>query len=179
MDVDVIGSLPGISTAIRERYLREINAAQSRVLIENAYFLDDSIISAMQASVRRGVRTVLILPPDKNHDVPIVRDAFAAVQNDVVRSGIELYKYRDRFVHSKVAAFDGRVSTVGSANLDNMALSKLAEVNLFVNDAGFTRVLETRIFAADIPNSDREVEKKLSWWQKVKSGTLHFFRSFL
>lgn len=179
MDVDVVGSIPGISMAIRHRYLQEINGARQRVLIENAYFLDDQVIDAMQASVRRNVRTVLIVPPDHNHDLPIVRDAFLAVQNDVVRSGIELYKYRDRMVHSKVASFDGRVATVGSANLDPMALSLLSEVNLFVNDAGFARTVDTRIFARDIPMSDREVEKKLSWWEKVKSSTLHFFRAFI
>lgn len=179
MDVDVVGSIPGISMAIRHRYLKEINGARQRVLIENAYFLDDQIIDAMQGAVRRNVRTVLIVPPDHNHDLPIVRDAFLAVQNDVVRSGIELYKYRDRMVHSKVASFDGRVSTVGSANLDPMALSLLSEVNLFVNDVGFTRTVDARIFARDIPMSDREVEKKLSWWEKVKSSTLHFFRAFI
>ncbi len=179
LDVDVVGALPGVSTAIKDRYLQEIGAARQRVLIENAYFLDDDVIGSMQGAVRRGVRTVLILPPDENHDVPVVRDAFAWSQNDVVRSGIELYKYRDRMVHSKVAAFDGRVATVGSSNLDNMALTLLAEANIFVNDPGFTRELEQRVFARDLPLSDRVQERKLSWWEKVKSGTLHFFRGLL
>lgn len=177
--VDVVGALPGLSTEIKDRYLREIAGARHRVLIENAYFLDDDVIASMQGAVRRGVRTVLILPPDENHDVPVVRDAFAWAQNDVVRSGVELYKYRDRMVHSKVAAFDGRVATVGSSNLDNMALTLLAEANIFVMDPGFTRELEQRVFARDLPMSDRVQVRKLSWWEKVKSGTLHFFRGIL
>lgn len=179
MAVDVLGTVPGLGSPIKDRYLAEIRAARDRVLIENAYFLDDDVIDAMQASARSRVRNVLILPPDQGHDVPVVRDAFTWVQNDVVRSGVEVYKYRGRMVHSKVAAFDGRVATVGSSNLDPMALGKLAEVNLFVVDQGFTRTLEQRVFARDIPASDREVEKKLGWWDKVKGGVLHFFRGVL
>jgi cardiolipin synthase len=125
------------------------------------------------------VRTVLILPPDDKNDVPVVRDAFSWVQNDVVRSGIELYKYRGRMVHTKVASFDGRVGTCGSSNLDDMALSHLAECNVFVPDRGFAATIERRIFARDLPASDRLQEKKLSWWEKVKGGALHFFRSML
>ena len=179
MAVDVVGTVPGLGHQIKDRYLAEIDGARDRVLLENAYFLDDDIIDAMQRSAQRGVRNVLILPPDEGHDVPVVRDAFAWVQNDVIRSGVEVYKYRGRMVHSKVAAFDGRVATVGSSNLDAMALGKLAEINLFVVDQGFTRTLEERVFARDIPMSDRAVEKKLSWWEKVKGGVLHFFRGVL
>jgi cardiolipin synthase A/B len=179
MAVDVVGALPGLSTAIKDRYLAEIAACRDRALLENAYFLDDDIIHALQAAARRSVRTVVILPGDAKHDVPAVRDAFAWVQNDVVRSGVEVYKYRDRMVHSKVASFDGRLATVGSSNLDNMALTKLAEVNLFVLDRGFARTMEERIFSRDIPNSDRQQETRLSWWEKVKGATLNFVRGIL
>lgn len=179
MSVDVVEALPGITTAIKDRYLAEIRGARDRVLVECAYFLDDAIIAAMSDAARRRVRTVLILPADEGHDVPIVRDAFNWVQNDVVRAGVEVYKYRGRMVHSKVASFDGRVATVGSSNLDNLALVKLAEANLFVNDVGFTRTLDTRVFAPDIARSARQQERKLSWWEKVKAGTLHFFRGVL
>lgn len=179
LQVDVVASLPGVSTDIKDRYLREISAARHHVFIENAYFLDDGVIHALQRRTRAGVRTVVIIPNDEDHDVKVVRDAFAWVQNDVVRSGVELYKYRGRMTHMKAATFDGRTATVGSANLDNMALERLAEANIFVPDAGFTRVMEQRVFEVDIPRSDRVREEELGWWKKVKGGVLHFFRSFL
>ena len=77
------------------------------------------------------------------------------------------------------AAFDGQVCTVGSANLDNLALVKLAEANIFVNDPGFTQVMERQVFKVDIPASDRVRVEKTSWWKKVKGGVLYFFRSWL
>ncbi len=179
LDVDVVTTLPGLKTDIKKRYLKEINESTDRVLIESAYFIDDTIIGALKRTAKRGVDVVVIIPSDKNHNVKIVRDGFKWVQNDVVRSGVKLYKYRPRMVHSKVAAFDGQVCTVGSANLDNLALAKLAEANLFVNDPGFTRVMEERVFSVDIPASDRVRVEKTSWWKKVKGGVLHFFRSWL
>jgi cardiolipin synthase len=179
LQVDVVASLPGVSTAIKERYLSEIRGAQHRVLIEMAYFLDTDIIDALQDAERRGVRALVILPPDEGHDVPIVRDAFNHVQNDFVRSGIELYKFKDQFVHAKVATFDGKVATVGSSNLDGIALTKLAEANIFVPDRGFARELDERIFARDVPRSRRVKVRKLSWWQKIKGFSLHMIRGVL
>lgn len=179
MPVDVVDALPGIRADIKTRYLRETERARSRILIENAYFLDDDVINAMNAAVRRRVRTVLVIPGDEKHDVPLVRDAFAHVQNSVVRSGIELYKYVGPMVHTKVASWDGRVATVGSSNLDNMALQRLAEANIFVNDRRFALDLEQRIFVVDLPRSKRCSETELSFWQQLKGSTLHMIRSFL
>lgn len=179
MDVDVVEALPGLKTDIKARYLREIRGARRSVDIEVAYFLDDAVVNALKRTASRGVRTVVIVPNDEDHDVKVVRDAFNWVQNDFIRSGARLYKYQGRMVHSKVAAFDGRVATVGSSNLDNMALEKLAEANIFVNDPAFTKTLEQRVFEADLPKCDRQQVKELSWWEKVKGGALHFVRSFL
>lgn len=179
MKVEVAVTLPGLKTEIKDRYLREIRYARRSVHIEVAYFLDDSIINGLKRAAVRGVDTVVIIPNDDDHDVPIVRDAFEWAQNDIIKSGVRLYKYRGRMVHSKVASFDREVATVGSANLDNMALTKLSEANIFVPDRRFAEELETRIIEADIPQSTRVQVKKQSFWKKIKSGTLRLFRNLL
>ncbi|MCA8925946.1 MAG: phosphatidylserine/phosphatidylglycerophosphate/cardiolipin synthase family protein [Planctomycetes bacterium] len=179
LKVEVVTSLPGVSRAIKERYLAEINGAQREVMIEVAYFLDDDIIDALQAAVARGVYVLVILPNDEDHDVKLVRDAFAFVQNDVVRSGVVLLKYPGRMVHSKVATFDGHTATVGSANLDGIALHHLAEANLFIPEVGFAGKLNREIFLTDIPKCERVQVKKVGFWQKLKSGALHVFRGFM
>lgn len=177
--VQVLGSLPGVDTSIRDLYLREIAAARRTILIEVAYFLDDRIIDALGAAARRGVRTVVVIPSDEKNDVYLVKEAFAWVHNDVVRSGVELYFYQPALVHSKLAAFDGERATVGSSNLDKMALDGIAEANVYVPDARFAREVERRIFSVDLPKSERAVVRPLPWRRKVVSGTLHFFRGLL
>lgn len=179
MPVEVLENLPGIRLDVTTRYLREIDAAKSEILIENAYMLYDPVVHGLQRRARDGVRVVAILPSNDLNDEALARDAFLWVQNDVLRSGIELYKYRDRMSHGKVAVFDRKLATIGTTNLDAMAMKWNAEVNLFVPDRGFSSTMIRRVFDADIPNSDRVVEEKLGWWRKIVSGTMHMIRGVL
>jgi cardiolipin synthase A/B len=177
--VQALGTIPGVDASIRDLYLREIAGARERVLIEVAYFLDDRILDALAAAERRGVRTVVVIPSDAKNDVYLVKEAFAWVHNEVVRSGVELYFYQPRLVHSKLAVFDGQRTTIGSSNLDEVALDAISEANIFVPDARFARLVERRIFEVDLPQCERAVERPLPWKRKVTAGSLHFFRSFL
>lgn len=177
--VEVLATIPGKDRCILDRYLKEIEAAKRTTLIEVAYFLDDRIIDALGRSARRGVRTVVIIPSDEVNDVYLVKEAFAWVKNDVVRSGVELYMYKERLNHSKVAAWDGQRCTVGSSNLDRLALDEISECNLWVPDARFTRTLEQRVFAVDLPKSERVQVEPMAFKRKLVSGPLHFFRRFL
>ncbi|MGE0706992.1 MAG: phosphatidylserine/phosphatidylglycerophosphate/cardiolipin synthase family protein [Planctomycetota bacterium] len=179
MDVDVVSALPGINRDILDRYLKEIGLARRQINVEMAYLLDDRVIGGLKRAARRGVQTTVIVPNDADHDVKIVRDAFAWSQNDVIESGIALFKYPGRMVHTKVASFDGRVATVGSSNLDGMALEKLAEANVFVKDQGFTRTVDERIFVTDVPKSVRVQKEKLGFWGTIKSGFLQLFKGLL
>lgn len=179
MQVDLVDAVPGLKHDIFDRYMREIGRARRAVRVEMAYLLNDDILKGFERAARRGCETIVIIPGDEIHDVKIVRDAFVLSENDLVRSGVQLYKYRDRMVHSKVASFDGRVATVGSSNLDDMALFKLAEANVFVTDRGFTRTLDERVFVRDVPNSDKVEVKKVGWWKTLKSGFLRLFRGLL
>ena len=178
-EVEVIGSLPGLDTNLKDRYIHEIDSAQQRILIEMAYFLDDDIIAALGRAAQRGVRTVVIVPDDRVNDVYLVKEAFAWVHNDVLRAGIELYFYQPRLNHSKVASFDGRVATVGSCTLDAMALEMLAEINVWVDDPRFARQLDERIFQTDLPQCERAKPIEMGWGRKLRSRTLHMMRGWL
>jgi cardiolipin synthase len=175
----VIKSCPGVSHEVKDTYLAEITRARKKVLIENAYFLNDDVIGALERKAGEGVPVTVIIPGDEHHDLPVVRDAFNWIQNDVVKSGIALWKYQPRMVHAKVATIDGLFATVGSANLDDMALNKLSELNIVAQDARVAQTLEQRIFANDLPQSKKVEETKLSFWQKIKGGALQLIRSVL
>lgn len=179
LPVELLVTIPGISRPILEWYMREIAAAKKKILIEVAYFLDDRIIHALCAAAGRAVRTVVVIPADDKNDVYLVKEAFAWVQNDVVRAGVELYKYKPALNHGKVAAFDGRTCTVGSSNLDRLALDEISESNIVIADPRFVSVLEQRVFAVDLPKSERVTIQPLPFKRKLTAGTLHFFRRFL
>lgn len=179
MKVDLVRTTPGVSQGIKNRYLAEIHLARRKISIENAYFLNSDIINALKKKAQAGVQTIVIIPADDQNDVSTIVEAFKWVQNDIVRAGIQLYKYRGRMTHGKVATFDGLISTVGSCNLDDLALEKLYEANLFITSVDFTKTVDQRVFKTDIPKSDRVQEKKIGFWKKAKAGLLHMFRGFM
>lgn len=177
--LEVFASVPGLRREGKQTYLREITGARRRVWVENPYFLDDDIVSALENKARSGVPTTVIVPNDHDQDEAFVREAMIWIQNDVVASGVDFRKYRDRMVHAKVATIDGTWSTVGSHNLDTLSLEKLSELNVASHDPRLARVLETRIFEKDVPTSDKVVAQKLGFWQSIKSGVMHFFRGMI
>lgn len=164
--IEVVGSIPGLGDPIKERLLAEMRAARHEVLAELAFLLDDDAIDAFMATARRGVRTVLVIPAEEEQPDAVVRDAFLWVQNEVVRSGVELYRLRGRLLHAKVLVFDGRLAAVGSHNLRG---SGLAESELFVPDARFARELRSRLWEVDLPGSERMVVRNLTWKEKLRS----------
>jgi len=92
---------------------------------------------------------------------------------------VELYHYRGRMVHAKVATIDGRWSTVGSANLDYVGLNLESEINVEVRDPRFARIMEQRVFEQDMRDSDRITVRKVGFFEKAKKGFFHLFRNLL
>lgn len=177
--VEVRENLPGIRLDITDRYLREIRAARSEILIENPYFLYDPVVNALKAKAGQGVRTIVIIPSNDLNDEALARDAMFWCQNDIVRAGVQLRKYRDRMCHGKVAVFDRRLATVGTTNLDKLAMENNAELNLFVPDARFSRITIERVFIPDVCGSDPVAVQKVSWWQRLKGAVMYAMRGFL
>jgi phosphatidylserine/phosphatidylglycerophosphate/cardiolipin synthase-like enzyme len=131
---------------ILEAYLRAIAKAERLVYIENQYFTNDAIATALIEVLRDGtarpdLQVVMLL--NINPDVPLYPDAqhkliarlaaaAAEVDTDRPRLGVftrwthELSDPRPRimpvYVHSKVAVVDDRWATIGSANLDGLSL---------------------------------------------------------
>ena len=177
--VEVLENLPGIRMDITQRYLQEVPRARRQVLIENAYMLYDPMVDAVNAKAQEGVRTVVIVPSNDLNDEALARDAFLWIQNDMVRAGVELYKYRERMCHGKVGVFDQQRCTIGTTNLDAYAMVHNAEVNLWLDDHRFAQHMTQRVFVQDIPNANRVHVKKLKFWEKVRGRIMYSMRHFL
>ena len=137
---------------IKAMYLRAIGTAQISIKIANPYFTDEDVVSALRKAARRGVKVQLVLPQD--NDVPIVQHASRHYYPKLVKAGVEVYEYKGRMAHEKVAVFDGRWSTFGSSNLDARSLINNDELNLIITDPRIAEDIETRLFDADLPNCE-------------------------
>jgi cardiolipin synthase len=139
-----------------------IQAARSRIWIENAYFVPDrQIRRGLLQAVRRGV-DVKVVVPGKHIDIPIVRMASRFFYGELLDGGVQIYEYRPTMMHNKVMVVDGVWTTIGSINFVNRSMRKNAEANIAIYDRGFAEQVEEMI-RGDIAVSERFTREK---WEK-------------
>ena len=117
-------------------FISAINAAESQILVTNAYFVPDpQLMDALIAAVARGVDVQMILPSAT--DSWLVFHAGRAHYQKLLEGGVKLYEREDVLLHAKTALIDGVWSTVGSTNLDWRSFLHNQEVNVVVLGAEF------------------------------------------
>jgi cardiolipin synthase len=123
--------------AIEDAYLDAIAAAQSEIIIANAYFLPGvNFRHALVDAAARGVRVTLLL--QGRVEYLLLHYASRALYGSFLAAGIEIHEYHRSFMHAKVAVIDGRWATVGSSNIDPFSLLLSREANVVVDDPGFS-----------------------------------------
>ncbi len=115
---------------VRRLYLRFPRGARSRLFLTTPWFVPDvRLQSELMNAAGRGVDVRLLLPG--RSDVPIPQWAAQAAYSQLLSSSIRIFEYQSRMLHAKTGVGDGRVATVGTANLDYRSLFFNYELNLF------------------------------------------------
>ena len=126
---------------IEREYLTAILAARSEILIANAYFFPGRRFRrALLRARRHGVRVRLLL--QGRQEYLLQHYATRALYGTLLDAGVELYEYKQSFLHAKVAVVDGEWATVGSSNIDPFSLLLAREANVFVRDRSFAATLK-------------------------------------
>jgi cardiolipin synthase A/B len=134
----------GHRTDIERQYRLALRAARQRVVIANAYFFPGyRLLNDLRRAARRGVQVDLIL--QGMPDLPWVRTAASLLYGHLVRAGVQVYEFKERPLHAKVAVVDGDWATIGSSNLDPTSLGLNLEANLVVRDEAFAVELRERL----------------------------------
>ncbi len=141
---------------IEHAYLQAIEQAQREIIIANAYFLPGRAFrQALKDAAKRGVRVVLLLQGKVEY--PMQHYATLALYGQLLKAGIEIYEYRDSYLHAKVGVVDGVWATVGSSNLEPFSLLLAREANLVVRNPPFAGALRTSLLRA-IKSGGQRVE---------------------
>ena len=170
----VVGSSPvaGGSTSARILFQLALASAKSSIDLCSPYFIPDrGIRDVLTAASAQGIRTrVLTSGPYSDHG--IARRAGRRRYGALLQSGVELYEYRSHMMHTKALVIDGRITILGSTNVDNRSFNLNDEVNIAIEDDLFaSEVLE--MFNRDIEDSDRISLKKWSsrsWRERALAG---------
>ena len=148
---------------IETAYVEQINAAQSEVVIANAYFFPTRRFRhALIQAAKRNVSVTLLLQGKVEYAMQ--HYASRAMYRLLLRAGVSIHEYHRSFLHAKVAVFDRRVATVGSSNVDPFSLNLAQEANVFVDDRAFAAELRADLHSA-IEKEARAVPQ--NYWQRL------------
>ncbi len=112
-------------------YLSLITTAKKEILITTPYLIIDYELSeALKLAVKSGVIVKIVIPhiPDKKL-VYMVTETYA---NELVSAGVEIYRYKPGFIHSKMMIIDRQYAFIGTANFDFRSLYLHFENNVYL-----------------------------------------------
>ncbi len=138
LPAQVIGTGPTIRfSAMPEMFGLLMYTARRELVISTPYYVPDEAMQAgLCASARRGVCTTVIFPA--RNDSWIVGAASRSYYGDLLDAGVKIFEYEGGLLHTKSLTVDGKVSLVGSANLDRRSFDLNYENNILFYDRSLT-----------------------------------------
>jgi cardiolipin synthase len=133
----VLPSGPGYRDGtIHQLLLTAIYSARRQLIMTTPYFVpDEALIGALQSAAQRGVEVTLIVP--YHIDSVLVRYASQAYNDDLLRAGVRILRFRGGLLHTKSVVIDGETTLFGTVNLDIRSMRLNFEVTIIVYDAAF------------------------------------------
>lgn len=123
-------------SVIHELIVASIFAAQESVTIVTPYFVpDDAIQLALRTASNRGITVRLIVP--RRVDSFMARHAGESTFDSLIQAGIEIYRFTDGMLHTKLIQIDDQLTLIGTANMDMRSFYLNLEMTLCVYDRGF------------------------------------------
>ena len=135
---------------IKHAYMKIINNAKKNVYIQTPYLVpDEPMKEALKIAALSGIDVRIMVPGKPDHF--FTEWILSANMGELLKCGVKIYRYQKGFIHSKTIVADGKVSSIGTANLDIRSFQLNFEINAIIFDKIFAKEQE-RIFEKDIEN---------------------------
>lgn len=180
--VGIINREPRITNEVmRSFYINALDNAKDSIKIINPYFVPtNKVMKALKRCAERGVKMDILI--SAKYDEPVTPDIVMYNMKKLIKRGVNVWRYRPGFHHSKIMMVDGKYCTVGSTNLDARGLRYDYEVNALIIDEETTKKLNQK-FIEDTGKSDylsmEEWKKSRTTWQRFKGWLAHLFLTCL
>ncbi|WP_253735861.1 cardiolipin synthase [Paenibacillus sp. FJAT-26967] len=133
---------------IRNGYLKMIYAAKESIYIQTPYFIpDESLMTAVKMAALAGVDIRIMIPSVPDHKM--VYWATTSYLGELLNLGVKGFLYEKGFLHAKTIVIDGKVASIGTANVDIRSFKLNFEVNAFIYDTE-TAARQKKIFEKDM-----------------------------
>ena len=180
--VGIVNREPHTSNEITRRFfVNVLDNAKDSVKIINPYFMPtNKVMKALKRCAERGVKMDILI--SAKYDEPLTPDIVMYNMKKLIKRGVNVWRYRPGFHHSKIMMVDGKFCTVGSTNLDARGLRYDYEVNALIMDEETTKKLDQK-FIEDTGKSDyvsmEEWKKSRTTWQRFKGWFGHLLTFIL
>ncbi|WP_425501853.1 cardiolipin synthase [Paraliobacillus salinarum] len=165
---------------IKIGYIKMIMEAREYVYIQTPYFIpDESLADAVRIAVLSGVDVRIMIPNKPDH--PFVYWATYSYVGELLEAGAKIYVYQPGFLHAKTIVVDGKIASVGTANIDVRSFRLNFEVNAFLYSEKIARKLVSE-YHKDIANSNEltwDVYKQRSLWIRFKESVARLIAPIL
>ncbi len=170
----VIGTGPTVRCAAMSGMFEAlIYAARSTLFITTPYYVpDEAMQTALCASARRGVETIMIFPA--RNDSWEVAAASRSCYAELLDAGVRIHEYEGGLLHAKTLTLDGAVTLIGSANMDRRSFDLNYENNILLHDAALTAALRERQ-GEFLARSRRVTQEEVAgWpvWERLRNNTV-------
>jgi cardiolipin synthase len=168
---------------ISKQYKTHIKNANEQITLVTSYFIPSiSLILLLKKAANRGVDIRIVLGAIS--DVGLAKNATDYLLNDLLKSGIKLYEWRESVMHAKLAIIDNNTTIIGSYNLNHLSDFGSIECNLEITDEAFC--LKTKYEIDEIIKigcceiTRNQIEKRQTFLANVKNIISYFtFRIML
>lgn len=144
--------------AIMQAVLKMISMATDHIYITSPYFIpSESIMNALTIAALSGIKVHILFPGRYDHILSYY--ASRTYLAELVRVGVIVHFYDPgSFIHAKCVIVDGKIATLGTANMDIRSFELNYEINAMVYDEEVAEALE-EMFFDDLKKSRRVTEE--------------------
>ncbi len=138
--------------------MEALRSAKKSICITTPYFIPDRrLIRILRQAVRRGVDVKVIVPERIN--ILLVATASHSSFSELLRDGVQIFKYQPYLLHAKTIVVDDNWATYGSFNLDSLSFLYNYEANIVTVDPSCIGEL-TEHFETDLQESKQVIYKE-------------------
>ncbi|MFD2615351.1 cardiolipin synthase [Paenibacillus gansuensis] len=165
---------------IKNSYIKMIHSAKKSIYLQTPYFIpDESLITALTIAAASGVEVKIMLPSQPDHK--LVYLASFSYLGELLEAGVRCFLYEKGFLHAKTMVVDGKVASVGTANIDIRSFKLNFEVNAVLYDTASASRLK-RVFEVDMLHSHEltvDAYRKRSYLAKFKESCVRLLSPIL
>ena len=154
---------------VKSGMLAAFGAAKDNIKITSPYFIDEDLVSSLEAASKRGVKVHAIIPTVG--DNPMVDMMNDSVSNRLKAAGVDVHRYdtmnydfgkhdhgTDHFNHIKAYTVDDTFAGFGTANADSRSMAHNQEDMIQVDDAATAQKLNAQLFDKDMATLAKPAE---------------------